>query len=398
MPATPAAGCSPAESRCLELAERSVGLSEPNPRVGCLIVTRQGDWVEGHTQAAGQAHAEAHALLQAQQRGLDVRGAEVFVTLEPCSHQGRTPPCSAALVAAGVARVHVAHPDPNPLVSGQGLAQLRAAGIEVRLDSGAWRAAARPLNLGFFSRMQRHQPWVRMKTASSLDGTTALTNGSSQWITGPEARQDGHHWRRRAGAVLTGMGTVKADNPRLDVRGVDTAVQPLRVVLDSRLELEAKARVLQPPGRCLVFTVNRDERARRTLEALPGVEVVVMEDPVGPTPAKTDLAAVLHELARRGVNELHLEAGEKLNGSFLRAGLVDEWLMYLAPKVLGPGQGLASVFPQGLSRLDEGLQLAALDQAQVGTDLRLRWLTARGQAFWPAGPAGSAASAGPVGS
>lgn len=380
----------PQARRTLELAERAIGLSDPNPRVGCLIQAPNGELVEGHTQAAGSWHAEAQALVQARERGLDLRGATVWVSLEPCSHHGRTPPCSRALINAGVKSVHVATQDPNPRVAGAGIAELRAAGIAVHLDYGEWGAAARALNIGFMSRMERGRPWVRMKIAASLDGTTALENGASQWITGPAARADGHAWRRRAGALLTGIGTVRDDDPRLDVRLVPTARQPLRVVVDSKLSISPQARILQPPGQCLIYTTQDQHHPHwQALAALEGVEIEQL--PVtssgtsasGAPAAKNDLAALLADLARRGVNELHLEAGEKLNGSFLREGLVDELLVYLAPRLLGRGRGLAAIHDAPLSSLDQDLGLSFLETAPVGPDLRVQALTQQGQAFWP---------------
>ncbi|NBO76205.1 MAG: bifunctional diaminohydroxyphosphoribosylaminopyrimidine deaminase/5-amino-6-(5-phosphoribosylamino)uracil reductase RibD [Betaproteobacteria bacterium] len=304
-PALKSQTMSPEQLRCLEMAERAIGLSEPNPRVGCVIRTAQGQEVMGHTHAAGGLHAEAHALQQAHEQGLDLRGATVWVSLEPCSHQGRTPPCSRALVQAGVARVEVACLDPNPLVRGRGVEELRQAGIEVQLDQGPWMARARALNIGFMSRMERGRPWVRMKVAASLDGTTALHNGRSQWITSSAAREDGHRWRARAAAILTGIGTVRDDDPRLDVRAVAVAQQPLRVVVDSRLDIDPRARVLQPPGPCLVYSVSTDAHRLEALQALPGVEVCAVPAARsaasgGDAAAKNDLAALMEDLGRRG--------------------------------------------------------------------------------------------------
>ena len=227
----------------LEWAAKGLYTTSPNPRIGCVIA-RDGRVIgAGVTQPAGQDHAEIQAMKDAQARGHDVRGATAYVTLEPCNHHGRTPPCSDALVRAGLGRVVAAMEDPNPLVAGQGLAKLAAAGIEV--SSGLLAQQAYELNIGFFSRMTRGLPWVRMKTAASLDGMTALHNGQSQWITGPEARADGHAWRARACAILTGIGTVKADDPQLNVRAVDTPRQPRRIVVDSRLDISPSARVLE---------------------------------------------------------------------------------------------------------------------------------------------------------
>jgi diaminohydroxyphosphoribosylaminopyrimidine deaminase/5-amino-6-(5-phosphoribosylamino)uracil reductase len=316
----------------------------------------------GSTQRAGEAHAELMALRDAHAAGHDVRGATAYVTLEPCSHHGRTPPCCDALIAAGVAKVVVAVEDPNPQVAGRGIARLRAAGIDVEVVGGEWGAASRELNIGFFSRMKRGRPWVRTKVAISLDGRTALEGGASQWITSEAARADGHAWRKRAGAVLTGIGTVRDDDPRLDVRLVDTTVQPLRVVVDSRLDIDPGARILQPPGRALVYT-TRDDRT------LAGDTVEVARLPADAA-GKTDLAALLADLAGREVNELHVEAGEKLNGSLLRADLVDELLVYMAPRLLGPGRGLAAIGP--LASLADSLDFEFVDVERVGADLRLR--------------------------
>lgn len=345
----------------------AIGVSEPNPRVGCVLMARDGrELGRGHTQRAGGPHAEVVALRAARAAGHNPRGATAYVTLEPCSHHGRTPPCCDALIEAGVAKVVVAIEDPNPRVAGRGIAKLRAAGIEVELVGGAWGAASRELNIGFFSRMVRGRPWVRMKVAASLDGRTALDNGASQWITGEAARADGHAWRRRAGAVLTGIGTVRDDDPRLDVRLVPSERQPLRVVVDSRLEIAPTARVLQPPGQALVYTTS-DDAAR--VAALASGSVEVARAPAD-AQGKTDLAALLADLARREVNELHVEAGEKLNGSLLRAGLVDELLLYVAPRLLGPGRGIAAIGP--LAALADSLDFEFVEVERVGADLRLR--------------------------
>ncbi len=356
-----------ARFKALQAAERAVGLSDPNPRVGCTLISSRGEILAtGHTQQAGGRHAEVEALRIAREAGHDPRGATAFVTLEPCSHHGRTPPCCDALIDAGLARVVVAVGDPNPRVAGQGLARLRAAGIAVEVVGGEWGAASRELNIGFFSRMQRGRPWVRMKVAASLDGRTALDNGASQWITGEAARTDGHAWRRRAGAVLTGIGTVRDDDPRLDVRLVPTQHQPLRVVVDSRLEIAPAARVLHAPGSALVYTTSDD---KERIAALANERVEVVRAPAD-TSGKTDLAALLADLARREVNELHVEAGEKLNGSLLRAGLVDELLLYIAPRLFGPGRGIAAIGP--LASLADSLDFEMVDVERIGADLRLR--------------------------
>ena len=342
-------------------------MSDPNPRVGCVLADLAGGVIAaGHTQAVGGPHAEIMAMRAARAAGHDVRGATAYVTLEPCSHHGRTPPCCDALIEAGIAKVVVAIEDPNPLVAGRGIARLRAAGIEVEVVGGEWGNASRELNIGFFSRMIRGRPWVRMKIAASLDGRTALDNGASQWITGEAARADGHAWRKRAGAVLTGIGTVRDDDPRLDVRLVPTENQPLRVVVDSKLEMAASARLLEPPGNALIYTAS-DDAPRISALAAPHVEIARLP---ANAQGNTDLAAMLLDLARREINELHVEAGEKLNGSLLREGLVDELLVYIAPRLLGPGRGIAAIGP--LASLAESLNFEFVDVERVGADLRLR--------------------------
>lgn len=343
-------------------ASRAVFHSPPNPAVGCMVVTARGEAFGGHTQPPGQGHAEVQALAALRAHGASTTGATVYVTLEPCAHFGRTPPCADALVAAGVGRVVVALVDPNPLVAGKGIERLRAAGI--RVDVGLLANEAREVNLGFFSRMVRGVPWVRMKIAASLDGQTALENGRSQWITGPSARADGHAWRARAGAVLTGIGTVLEDDPRLDVREVQTSRQPLRVVVDSRLQTPGDARILQPPGTVLVYAAA-DEAPRRAVLEAAGAEVALLPGPGG----KVDLHAALKDLARRGVNELHVEAGHKLNGSLLQAGLVDEFLVYLAPKLVGQGRGMLRAGP--LESLDQATELRYTEVSMCGDDLRI---------------------------
>ena len=360
----------------LRLAASATRLSNPNPRVGCVIVDGNAQLIgQGHTQRAGGPHAEVMALRDAQSRGASVVGATAYVTLEPCSHHGRTPPCCDALIAAGVAKVVVATSDPNPLVAGRGVERLRAAGIEVELlpsDSEAARAS-RELNIGFFSRMMRKTPWVRMKMATSLDGITALPNGVSQWITGEAARTDGHAWRARACAVLTGIGTVLEDSPMLDVRRVETPRQPHLVVVDSRLETPLDAHLFNPPAhglsrQILIYTASLDRERTAALQTR-GATVIHMPGPASGNRAKVDLAAMLQDLGRREVNELHVEAGHKLNGSFIREGLVDECLLYLAPKLLGQGSGVAHFGP--LASLAEGPTLGFHSVDRVGDDLRI---------------------------
>jgi diaminohydroxyphosphoribosylaminopyrimidine deaminase / 5-amino-6-(5-phosphoribosylamino)uracil reductase len=338
-------------------------VSQPNPAVACVFLSASGTLIgQGHTQQAGGPHAEIMALRDAAARGNSVKGATGYVTLEPCSHHGRTGPCCNALIAAGIKKVVVSIEDPNPLVSGQGIARLRAAGIEVEVGPGA--AESRELNIGFFSRMIRKTPWVRMKVAASLDGTTALANGQSQWITSEEARTDGHAWRARSCAVLTGIGTVLQDNPRLDVRLVETPRQPHLVVVDSRLETPLNAHLFIAGRALFIYAAARNDEKKAALEAR-GATVIHLPGANG----KVDLAAMMKDLAKREVNELHVEAGSKLNGSLVRAGLVDEFLIYLAPKLLGPGQGMAAFGP--LQQLSDGVELQFLSADKVGNDLRV---------------------------
>lgn len=344
----------------LALAGQAVGLSDPNPRVGCVIVAPDGRVIgQGHTQAAGSAHAEVMALRDVQARGETPAGATAYVTLEPCAHHGRTPPCCDALIAAGLRRVVIALDDPNPLVAGQGRERLAAAGITVEQGPGSREAAE--LNIGFLSRMVRQRPWVRLKIAGSLDGRTALPDGRSQWITAEAARADGHAWRRRAGAVLTGIGTVVDDDPRLDVRLVPTQHQPLRVVLDPQARIPATARILQPPGECWVVCADS-----ASPPALPfGAQWRHLPAPQG----RLHLPGVLDALTQAGVNELHVEAGARLNGAFLAAGLVDEVLLYVAPKFIGEGRALADLGT--LPDLSSAPTLRYHEMSLVGEDLRL---------------------------
>jgi len=344
-----------------------LNLSPPNPRVGCILVSAQGDVLgQGHTQYTGGPHAEVMALRAAREAGHDVRGATAYVTLEPCSHFGRTPPCCNALIEADIARVIVAQQDPNPLVAGQGITRLRAAGIDVSVlnpDEPA-AIATRELNIGFFSRMIRKTPWVRLKIAASLDGATALPNGVSQWITSPEARADGHAWRARACAVLTGIGTVLADDPKLDVRLIDTPRQPQRVIVDSQLQTPPDAAIFKSGALVWIYSAVRDPAKEAALTAL-GATITCLPDKQG----QVDLAAMLKDLGQRDINELHVEAGSRLNGALISAGLVDEFLVYLAPKLLGPGRGMASFGP--LQALSEAVELQFQSTEQVGPDLRI---------------------------
>ena len=338
--------------RALGLAEKGLYTATPNPRVGCVLT--QGERVvgEGWHEKTGGPHAEARALLQA---SAAAKGATVYVTLEPCNHHGKTPPCAEALIKAKVVRVVAAMRDPNP-ESKKGGDALVAAGIA--FEFGLLEEEARELNIGFVSRMTRGRPWVRMKIAATLDGRTALANGQSQWITGAEARKDGHRWRARACAILTGAGTIRADDPRLTVREVETTRQPLRVIADSHLETPANARILQG-DKVLIF-------AAREGKAPPNAEVVVLPNPQG----KVELKKMLQELARRGVNELHVEGGFKLNGSLLREGCVDEFLIYLNPSFLGDAaQGMVNLAE--VTSLDQRVALKLRSLERVGDDIRV---------------------------
>jgi diaminohydroxyphosphoribosylaminopyrimidine deaminase/5-amino-6-(5-phosphoribosylamino)uracil reductase len=346
-------------ARALELAGRGLYTATPNPRVGCVIVHDGAVAGEGWHERAGAAHAEVNALAAA---GSRARGATAYVTLEPCVHQGRTGPCTEALIKAGVARVVAAMRDPNPLVSGKGSERLQQSGI--RVEAGLFGDEARELNVGFVSRMTRGLPWVRLKVAASLDGKTALANGRSQWITGEAARRDGHHWRARACAVLTGAGTVRDDDPRLTVRDVPTTRQPLRVVVDSKLETPPAAKILEGGG--VLVAAAREDKAKVAALRAKGAEVIVMPNREG----KVELGDLFRELGRREMNEVHVEAGLRLNGSLLREGFVDELLVYLAPSIIGDkAQGMFEL-PE-LADLAGRRQLVIRDLCAVGSDIRV---------------------------
>jgi diaminohydroxyphosphoribosylaminopyrimidine deaminase/5-amino-6-(5-phosphoribosylamino)uracil reductase len=345
-------------ARALALAGRGLYTTTPNPRVGCVIV-KNGDVVgEGWHARAGEAHAEVVALADARAKGHDPRGATLYVTLEPCGQHGRTPACADAVLEAGIARVVVAMHDPNP-AQGGGAERLRGAGL--RVDVGILETQATALNAGFVSRMTRGRPWVRSKLATSLDGRTALATGESRWITGAVARADGHAWRARACAVLTGVGTVLHDDPQLTVRDVATTRQPLRVVVDRHADTPAEARVLAG-GNVLVITVGaRGERWP------PATECLVLPDAAG----RVDLEAMLRTLAGRGINEVHVEAGAKLNGALLKAGLIDELLIYVAPAVIGdPARGMFE-FTSPLASLAQRVNLEWTSIDRLGSDLRI---------------------------
>lgn len=355
------------------LAESGKKISSPNPGVGCVLADSAGVLIgQGHTQRAGGPHAEVMALHDAAGKGHSVVGATAYVTLEPCSHHGRTGPCCDALIHAGIKKVVATNLDPNPLVSGNGFAKLRAAGVEVEVlpPDHPLAIQSRELNIGFFSRMIRKTPWVRMKVAASLDGTTALHNGLSQWITGPDARTDGHAWRARSCAILTGIGTVLADRPRLDVRLVETVRQPHLVVVDSKLETPRDAPFFIAGRAVYIYTASQNDTQRVALEKA-GATVIGLPKRYsqGAPTGKVDLAAMLQDLGRREINELHVEAGFKLNGSLVRDGLVDEFVIYLAPKLLGQGAGMFSMGP--LSDLAQGLDLEFKSTEMIGPDLRV---------------------------
>ena len=345
----------------------------PNPHIGCLLISESDELLgQGHTQRAGGPHAEVMALRDAAAQGHSVVGATAYVTLEPCSHHGRTGPCCDALIAAGIKKVVATNLDPNPLVSGQGFARLRAAGVEVEVldPTDPLAIASRELNIGFFSRMVRKTPWVRMKVAASLDGTTALDNGASQWITSAEARADGHAWRARSCAILTGIGTVLADKPRLDVRLVETPRQPHLVVVDSDLQTPLDAPFFIAGRAVFIYAATPNDAKQAALEAL-GAKVIYLpgHNAQGQPTGKVDLAAMMKDLGQREINELHVEAGFKLNGSLVRESLVDEFVVYLAPKLLGQGAGMFNIGP--LTELAQGVALDFKSTEMVGPDLRI---------------------------
>ena len=345
-------------ARALRLAERGLYTTTPNPRVGCVLVNEGAFVGEGWHARAGEPHAEVHALRAA---GELARGATAYVTLEPCSHHGRTPPCANALIDAGVTRVVAAMRDPNPQVAGAGISLLTLAGI--RVEVGLLEAQARELNLGFIARMTRGRPWLRIKTASSLDGGTALANGVSMWITGSPARADVQAWRARACAILTGVGTVLTDDPRMNVRDIDTPRQPLKIIVDSHLRTPPSAQILHGPT--LIACAQVDAVRRAALEDA-GAEVLCIPGPNG----RVGLSALIGVLALRGLNEIHVEAGATLNGALLEAGLVDEWIAYLAPVILGDtARGVFSLPP--MTDMAARPTFSLQDSRQVGGDLRL---------------------------
>ena len=339
-------------ARALALAGNGLFTATPNPRVGCVVAKNEAILGEGWHEKTGGPHAEVAAIERA---GAQAAGATLYVNLEPCNHHGRTAPCVDLILKNKIKRVVAAMLDPNPEAA-HGGAQLAAAGIG--FEHGLMQEEAAELNIGFVSRMTRGRPWVRMKIAATLDGRTALADGRSQWITGPEARKDGHRWRARACAILTGIGTVKADDPRLTVREVETPRQPLRVIVDSRLEIPDTARILEG-GNVLIFCgVDLKRKLDGEIQALPNAN------------GKVELPKMLAELARRGVNELHVEAGFRLNGSLVREGCVDEFLIYLNPSFLGDeAQGMLAL--PGISSLEQKIKTRITSLDRVGDDIRI---------------------------
>lgn len=350
-------------SLALSWAEKAMYITTPNPRVGCVIVNAQGVLLgAGHTQPAGQAHAEMMALQDAKSQGHSVAGATAYVTLEPCSHQGRTGPCCDALIHAGLSRLVVAVQDPNPQVNGNGISRLRQAGIQV--DVGVLEDKAKSLNPGFFKRMTQGLPWMRLKVAASLDGQTALTNGESQWITSASAREDGHAWRARSCTVLTGIGTVLEDDPQLNVRDIDTPRQPSLVIIDSKLQTPLNAKLWHAEREVWIYCASEDSDRKAALEA-KGASVTCLPNAQG----KVDLRALVHDLGKKAINEVHIEAGFKLNGSLLAAGVVDELLVYLAPLLIGQGLGMANL--GSFESLSQALKLDIQNVTIIGDDVRL---------------------------
>jgi diaminohydroxyphosphoribosylaminopyrimidine deaminase/5-amino-6-(5-phosphoribosylamino)uracil reductase len=347
-------------ARALRLAARGLDTTTPNPRVGCVLVKAGRIVGEGWHVRAGEPHAEVYALRAA---GREAEGATAYVSLEPCAHHGRTPPCADALLEARVGRVVAAMLDPNPRVAGAGLQRLREAGVPA--EAGLLADEAAELNIGFVSRMTRGRPWVRIKIAASLDGRTALANGASQWITGPDARRDGHRWRARSCVLMTGIGTLRDDDPRLTVRDVPCQRQPRRVVVDSRLRIPTDARILDGGG-VVVATAVHDVERRRALEAR-GAEIWELPDAAG----KVDLHALMRRLGAAETNEVLVEAGINLHSALVEAGMVDELILYLAPHMLGDAARGMLALPR-CQALDERLRLDIREVRHCGRDLRLR--------------------------
>lgn len=347
-------------SYALQLAERGLFTASPNPRVGCVIVNNSKVVGTGWHERAGEPHAEIHALREA---GDLAKGATVYVTLEPCSHHGRTPPCVEALIQAGVCKVVMAMNDPNPHVNGQGKEWLQKAGIEIQ--AGLLAEEAERLNIGFVTRMRHARPWVRTKIAASLDGRTALKNGKSQWITSAAARRDGHKWRARSCAILTGISSIRKDDSQLTVRHIETSRQPVRVVVDSRLEIPLQAKLLQNADTTWIFTAQTD-REKIHQVADTGAHIIMLPDSAG----KVDLKAMMMKLAESGINELLVEAGPVLNGALVTAGLVDEIIFYFSPSLLGNSAQAMLALPE-IGDLSEKYDLEISDIRKIGMDVCL---------------------------
>ena len=362
--------------QAIDLARGAMYVPAPNPRVGCVIVRDDKVIGSGATRPVGQAHAEVVALQDAQARGHSIEASTVYISLEPCSHHGRTPPCVDALIQARPRRVVFAHFDPNPNVGGRGMRLLREAGIEVTV--GVCADEALEVNPGFVSRMTRGVPFVWLKTACSIDGRTALLNGKSQWITGPEARRDGHHWRARSCMVLTGIGTVRADNPRMNVRDVRTQRQPMRGVIDPGFEIDEQSAILDGAGAVLFVGVRDAAKRQRLVDR--GVEVVYLPD-LGGDPRRVDLPAVMRWLGEHEINEVHGEAGSGINGALMQAGCVDQLVVYMAPMIIGEGKSIARL--PDIDTLDGAYRYEFVDAQTIGQDVRLvardmqRWASLR---------------------
>ncbi len=347
-------------SQTLRLAESGLCTTHPNPRVGCVVV-RDGEIVaEAWHKRAGEPHAEVLALRQAGERA---RGATVYVNLEPCCHQGRTPPCIVSLIDAGVARVVTAMEDPNPEVSNGGISSLRNAGIDV--DVGVMREQAERLNRGFVHRMRHRRPWVMLKLAASIDGRTAMASGESKWITSEASRADVHRLRAKSSAIMTGIGTILADDPALTVRLEGFDRQPMRVIVDSHLTMDANARVMTQPEEVLIYTAIEDRAQVDRLTHI-GADVVRLPGPKD----RVDLSAMMEDLAARGVNELLVEAGRTLSGTLVRSGLINELILYLAPHILGDAARGMFRLPE-IERLSDRVEFKIGDVRRIGPDLRL---------------------------
>lgn len=348
-------------SYALRLAEKGLYSTTPNPRVGCVLTLDDRIIGSGWHEKAGQPHAEINALASTSEAAC---GATAYITLEPCSHYGRTPPCVNALIDAGITKVIIAMEDPNPMVSGRGCMLLEQAGITVQ--TGLLQVQAQALNIGFIMRMMHKKPWIRLKTAASLDGKTALNNGISQWITGETARQDGHRWRARSCAIMTGIGTVKSDNPQLSVRHAETARQPKKIIVDSHLNIPLNAKLLQSDGEVLIFTAHDESVEKKEALSRMGAQVIVMPNEKG----AIDLKKMMTVLAAMEINEVLVEAGRELNGALIEAGLVDEMIFYLAPHLLGDDARGMIKLPE-LTCLEQKKELKIQDVRMIGQDIRI---------------------------